>query len=354
MTQGLEPKTNVIIWGLDPLECLTALDGILRSIYRIAGDRYRLIGIADDSHQSAVILSLMFHDIMILSTEGDARIEEFIARISSVSGPKVLITANDASSALMKTHQNRLKEAGILFHGPYRHHIFTANNLSFLQEELAIDTVQWQEISDLSELDEMENDMDFPLVMTCSDHAQKWIAKDFDMLKVLARTCFNQADTSVKLRPFCEETAYQVSSVIGNHSTELGWGCVREIAADDESEPWMFLSVSNESLLAAGRKVIHSLHVKGPVTMRFLRFHKTNEYLLDSISFTLPVWLDLAAAGGVNLAEQLIRSLCGTCEPSDPLTVPHGSMIVFNSFDIPISSDKWLQIAGNGGFNYEK
>jgi len=344
---NLNPIT-VYLMGLDPLTCLTPMDGVIRAIRRL-NVPVTIIGVSSNAHDSGNILSLMFDDVIILQSKGEEQYHELVQR--SVSGPKLLIPMGLKEAYALAPHHLWLTDSGFFCAAPTPLQAIKPEyeTMEYLSQK-TIEIVKWTNL--LSKIDSSSIEFDYPLIMTTTSRLQKWIIPSKPALEVMLDRVLSQGQIPM-VRTVGPETSYQVATVIDNNLKPAGWGMVLEIARNKGAEPWMFLSVQSKKLQKVAAKIARALEYKGPLTMRFVFSSSNNTYKLDSFMPLLPVWTDLAAHAGVNLAGRLLEIVGNRRVTDAPAINSPGHMITFNSFDISVSPETWLNIAGRGGYKHE-
>lgn len=341
---------SVYVLGLDPLESLTPLDGILDSIHRLANPAIQVIGVADELRQSAVALSDAFDQILVVNDRGNGFIPALIAQIHKVPGFKLLLPTRASDVKELATHKQLLNEYKISYFGPSKSQILVSpeDNPS-LFESLSIQRVPWirLESSDSDSLDSLVNQ--FPLKMASMDRNSLRIVENADSLKIYLNRHIESSDLSILVRPVRSESNYQASSILDHHGMPVEWTMVRELNNDSGSQAWMFLDIPDPHLARAASSVAMVLNCQGPLTLGFTRADSSHKYELDYIRFLLPSWSALPASFGVNFVKTLIEMTVGEPIHDPSLKGPRGQMIVFNSFDIPVSSETWLKRVTSGG-----
>lgn len=343
------PHTTVYILGLDPLNNLTPMDGLIRALRRLNWP-LTIVGVSTNSHHSGNVLSEMFDQVLILKNSGPDRFAELAQLTASVHGQKVLIPTNQDDALAVAQYRFGFSEKGLCCPGPSPAQAAKsdADTISYLAEQ-GIDTVNWQQFDSMNELLTASVNFAYPIKMTTLDGSKRWIIYEPMSLRVLADRVFRQKK-SIRLRHLGLETVYQASTIVGTHWKPGGWAMVREIAPARTSEPWMFLSVESPLLQETASRVAMTMEYQGPITMRFVYSKAETRYLLDSFAPIFPVWTDLAAHCGVNLPGRLLEGCLGYPVTTSPFTAISGYMLTFNSFDVSLPSDTWLNLAGRGGF----
>ncbi|MCD4654514.1 hypothetical protein K8T06_11355 [bacterium] len=343
---NLRPVT-VYLMGLDPLSCLTPMDGVIRALRRLNWP-ITIVGVSTNSHSSGNILSTMFNDLIILRSVGEEQFHELVTRTTKVTGPKLLIPMGQKEALAMAPHRMWLIESGFFCPGlsPAQASKPEFETMDYLEQRY-VSTVKWRPIVPGMELGFVE--FGFPLIMTTPDRVQRWVIPSLQALRVMVDRCFKKGQAPM-IRKMGSESVYQVATVMDYQWKPVGWAMAREIARSRNVEPWMFLSVQSAKLQKTAEEVVAALEYQGPVTMRFVYSNDQKSYKLDSFTPVLPVWIDLAAHCGVNLPGRLLENILQMFITRIPWAASPGNMITFNSFDISIPSDTWLNIAGRGGY----
>ena len=343
------PHVTIYIMGLDPLVSLTPMDGIIRSLKHLNWPM-TIVGVASDTHDSAGILTEMFDHVIVLRTQNEERYHELVTRTATVPGIKLLIPTDPAEAESMAPHRVWLAESGLLCPGPSPAQTSKGEleTMQYLSDRF-IGTVKWHRIHSGQGLDDIIPDLVFPLLMSTANRLEQWEIPSVEALRVLAGRCLEKGKIPL-VRNLDSESVYQVATVMDSTWKPVGWGMVREIARSRAVEPWMFLSVESTKLLKTAEEVVAALEYQGPVTLRFVYSDRNRSYKLDTFKPILPVWCDLAAHGGVNLPGRLLESVLQMPVTRTPYCAAPGNLITFNSFDISVPSETWLNMAGRGGY----
>ncbi|MBN2054036.1 hypothetical protein JW905_03900 [bacterium] len=355
---------DIIVLGLEPLSCLTPMDGIPRSLALSSAVSLRYIGVATGLRHSGLILDAMFHETVLLEAEGESLMTALIERFGN-GRPAVLLATRETDLPHLARYATRLKTAGIHYLGP---DITGLEQLADVTLErlrrMDIPVVDWSAFRRPDEWPPAANDdeeplagvlesadtLEFPVLLTSLPRAKTWIVENDWDLETLVKRLFNESEPVAMVRPYDEEEAFQVAVVTAGNGEEIAMAIVREIARDDLDEAWIFMSIEDRRLAAAARLVTTGLSPRGPCTLRFL-YDARRGFLLDRIIPLLPVWCHLPATAGINLPWLLVAASAGIPVNSSPTLSVAGKILVFNAFDIPVAAERWLRVAGEGGFS---
>ncbi len=347
----MKTKTlNVFLMGLDPLGSLTPIDGILESIRWIDDASIRTIGVADDVRQSAVAMEDAFDDILVIEGSGDERIRQFINSASHYEGLKLVIPARVSDLEALCTARVDLQKHGIAGVGVSiaQMHPFQQDGPELLDIVPGPHT-SWHRIESETLDEALLETLEFPVKLTTPDRIECRLCTDQSALEVYTERHFRTSGKPMLARSIREESSFQASCIMNSDGIPIEWTLVRELSNDPCQSAWMFMDVDDECLVKRANEIAAVLNCKGPVTISFTRSDANRTYEFDAIRFLLPCWCALPASCGVNLVGQLIATMTGRSTASRNPPGPRGRMIVFNSFDIPISSETWLKRITPGG-----
>ncbi len=347
----MKTKTlNVFLMGLDPLGNLTPIDGILESIRWIDDASIRIIGVADDVRQSAVAMVDAFDDIMVIEGPGDDRIRRFIDSATRYDGLKLVIPARNSDLEELCTARVDLQKNGIAGIGVSiaQMHPFLQGGSDLLDIVPGAHTT-WHCIESETPDETQLEKLDYPVKLTSLDRTECKLCADKSALQVYLERSHRTSGKPMLARSIREESAFQASCIMNSDGMPIEWTLVRELSNDPCQPAWMFMDVDDEELEKRANEIAAVLNCRGPVTISFTRSDASRSYEFDTIRFLLPCWCALPASYGVNLVEQLISTMTGRSATSRNPPGPRGRMIVFNSFDVPISSETWLKRITPGG-----
>lgn len=107
------------------------------------------------------------------------------------------------------------------------------------------------------------------------------------------------ASQQLWLSPWDSQHAYEAVVIPNACGQIVASGTVRVLADDDNTRPWMAVSMESQELDGLLQRTCSELHLDGPAQLLLQRSH--SQFKIASVHAGLPVWMEITRAAGPDL-----------------------------------------------------
>lgn len=331
---------------------------VARCLREAYGERIRIVGLGYDALDPGLHRREFCDSAHLISYPGSGA-DTLLARLTEIheaEGIDVLLPCLDAELPLMIALAPRLAELGIRSYLPGAEQLArrAKDRLPELAGEAGVATPETLSISNIDFFRDCDRkDWPFPLVVkggfydariaTCradAESAFRAIAAEWGLPVLVQRRITGEE---------CNLTG------IGDGTGALlGAVMMKKRATTSRGKAWAGISIHDEDLADAARRLIAALKWKGPIEIEVMRDNQ-GVYQLIEINPRFPAWIYLSQGVGRNLPALLVSLALG--EPPPPLAPPLPGMLFIRYAQetiVPLSSFESLMMTGRSQSEDEK
>jgi len=344
-----KPTLNIAVTGLNAIDSPGPGMAVIRGLREATSFDVRIIGLAYESLEPGIYM----HDLVDRTYQipyPSSGADVLLSRLQYINEKEkldVIIPNFDAELySFMKLEDTLLKMGIHMFLPTFaqfeeRHKV----NLSDFGNKYDIDVPLGKAIYDSSEIFELKDDFDFPLMVK-----GKWYDAYVAYNMEQARTYFNKISAKwglpVVLQRFVHGTEYNVTGLGDGNGNTIAAVPMRKQFITDKGKAWAGISIDDKKLLALTNKFVSATKWKGAFELELMKA-SDNKYYLMEINPRIPAWVYLAVGVGQNIPEALTNLALGkTVQPFETYDV--GKLFIRYSYDMIVDRSEFEQISVNG------
>lgn len=202
------------------------------------------------------------------------------------------------------------------------------------------------EVHNLAEMGAALRQMLYPAVIKGKFY-EAYIAWSYDQAVNYFHKISSKWGLPVVVQRFVKGVELNVTAIGDGEGHLIGAVPMRKTYITDNGKGWAGISLADEELLEASRKVVEGSRWPGGMELEFIREEKSGDLYLIEINPRFPAWVYLSVGCGQNHPEALVRMALGEeVEPWKAYEV--GKMFVRYSYDLICDLEEFEQIATHG------
>ena len=306
-------KITVAVSGINAIDNPGPGTGIMKSLKESSLD-VRTIGLAYDNLEPGIYLDEIVDKSYIMPYPSGAR-ESFVKRIQyihSVEKIDVLISALDAELPIFIDIEQDLAEMGIKMLIPTKE-MFKLRNKSVLKKlsvEIGVKNPEYFTCTSYADLISAINVVGYPCMIK-GPFYEAFRAKNHSEAEGHFNKIANKWGFPIIVQKFIQGEEYDVIACGDGSGNDLGVFAIRKMTTTSLGKVWNAVSIHNQKLIDATKRLITHLNWKGGMEFEVLIENKTQDIYLLEINPRFPAWVYFSAACGINLPERMVRHLLG-------------------------------------------
>ncbi len=313
----------------------------------------RVLGLSYDALDPGLYLP-QWSDESHLLPYPSAGEETFMARLAGLheaSGFDVLLPCLDAELPTLSRLVPWLDKLGVATLLPTAEQIRlrAKDRLNELAAEAKIDC---PETKSLFREDFLANaaaeGFDYPLVVKGLFYDAK-IAHTQDEATVAFRRIAGEWGLPVLVQKFAAGEEINLTGIGDGEGRLLGPVMMKKRALTDKGKAWAGISIHDEALLAAARRLVAATRWRGPLEVEVMRSADGRLSLIE-INPRFPAWVYLSVGVGQNLPEMLVRLALGE-KVAEPSPAPAGILFIRYAQEVIVPLSDFEAIVTTGGLH---
>lgn len=351
----MKKKLTIAVTGLNAIDSPGPGIPVIRALRDAEDLDIRVIGLSYETLEPGLYMhDLVDHSYQIpFPKSGTEILYQRIAYINSVENIDFIFPNFDAELYNFIKIEDRLKALGIAMHLPTmeqfeaRHKV----NLEEFGEKHDILVPHSKMIFSVAEVPSLAEEFTYPVVVK-GQYYDALIAYNGEQV----RTHFNKLSAKwgvpIIIQQFVYGSEVNLVAVGDGEGNVTGMVPIRKQFITDKGKAWAGVSLDDEGLLKAARKLIVETKWKGGMELEYIKTSDDEYYLLE-INPRLPAWVYLAVGCGQNLPVAMVKMALG--EKVDPFTeYTVGKMFIRYSWDMIVDMQEFEQISTTGELGQKK
>ncbi len=309
-------KIVVAVSGINAIDNPGPGTGIIRSLKESSlGDNIRTIGLAYDAMEPGIYMdSIVDKTYMMPYPSGDK--SSFIERIKYIHDLEnidIIISALDAELPVYIEIEEQLKnEFGIKMLIPTKE-MFKMRDKSKLKdiaEKIGVKIPQYFTTASHEDLVSALNVVGYPCMVKGPFYEAVKVHNYND-----ATLNFNKISAKwgfpIIVQQFIHGEEYDLVGCGDGKGEDMGLFSIRKMTTTSLGKVWNAVSIKNDKILEAAKKVVKHLNWRGGFEFEVLIENFSQEIYLIEINPRFPAWVYMASACGINLPERMVNLLLG-------------------------------------------
>jgi carbamoyl-phosphate synthase large subunit len=306
-------KINVAVSGINTIDNPGPGAGICRAL-KESGMDVRTIGLAYDALEPGIYLDHIIDKSYIMPYPSGSR-ESFIDRIKDINsreGIDVIISALDAELPIYMDIEPVLKDMGIKMLIPTKEMFRLRDKLRLkeLAEKIGVKAPEYLSCTSLTDLHEAAKKLGFPL-MVKGPFYEAYKANSIGEAEGYFTKIALAWGYPIIAQKFIQGDEYDVIGCGDGNGNDMGVFAIRKMTITKLGKVWNAVSVRNEKLISATKKVVKGLSWRGGFEFEVLLEDKTQDIYVLEINPRFPAWVYFPAGCGINLPARMVQLLTG-------------------------------------------
>jgi len=306
-------KITVAVSGINTIDNPGPGAGICRAL-KESGMDVRTIGLAYDALEPGIYLDHIIDKSYIMPYPSGSR-EAFIERIKDIhsrEGIDVIISALDAELPIYMDIEPVLNDIGIKMLIPSKEMFRLRDKLRLkeLAEKIGVKAPEYMSCASLADLHNAVNELGFPCMVkgpfyeAYKAHSPAEAEGYFG--KIAAAWGY-----PIIVQKFIQGDEYDVIGCGDGNGNDIGVFAIRKMTITKLGKVWNAVSIRNEKLIEATKRVVKGLSWRGGFEFEVLLEDKTQEIYVLEINPRFPAWVYFPAGCGINLPARMVQLLTG-------------------------------------------
>ncbi|MBC8385471.1 MAG: ATP-grasp domain-containing protein [Candidatus Cloacimonetes bacterium] len=304
-------KITVAVSGINAVDNPGPGTGIMKALKESSLD-VRTIGLAYDNLEPGIFMDEIVDKSYIMPYPSGDR-DSFIKRlqyIHSMEKLDVIISALDAELPLYIDIEDDLTEMGIKMLIPSKE-MFKLRDKSVLKklsEEIGVKNPEYFTCTSYSDMISAVDEVGFPC-MVKGPFYEAFKAENLSEAEGHFNKIANKWGFPIIVQKFIQGEEFDVIACGDGSGNDLGVFAIRKMTTTSLGKVWNAVSIHNQKLIDATKKLIAHLDWKGGLEFEVLLENKTQDIYLLEINPRFPAWVYFSAACGINLPERMVCHL---------------------------------------------
>ncbi|MDP2809595.1 MAG: ATP-grasp domain-containing protein [Rhodocyclaceae bacterium] len=311
----------------------------------------RVLGLAYDAFDPGLYLP-QWSDESHLMPYPSAGEETYMARLAGLhqaSGFDVLLPCLDAELPTLSRLVPWLEEQGVATMLPTAEQIRlrSKDRLNELADEAKIDCPETKSVfrEDFF-ADAADAGFDYPLVVKGLFYDAR-IAHTQDEAVAAFRRIAGEWGLPVLVQKFAAGEEINLTGIGDGEGRLIGAVMMKKRALTDKGKAWAGISIHDEALLAAARRLVAATRWRGPLEVEVMR-GADGRFSLIEINPRFPAWIYLSVGVGQNLPETLVRLALGE-KLAEPPPAPAGILFIRYAQEVIVPLSDFEAMVTTGG-----
>ncbi|MBU4486388.1 MAG: ATP-grasp domain-containing protein [Candidatus Delongbacteria bacterium] len=306
-------KITVAVSGINTIDNPGPGAGICRAL-KESGMDIRTIGLAYDALEPGIYLDHIIDKSDIMPYPSGSR-EAFIERIKDIHAKEkidVIISALDAELPIYMDIEPVLEEIGIKMLIPTKEMFRTRDKLRLkeLAEKIGVKAPEYISCASTTDLHNAVDKLEFPC-MVKGPFYEAYKAYTIGEAESYFTKIAMAWGYPIIVQKFIEGDEYDVIGCGDGKGNDMGVFAIRKMTITKLGKVWNAVSVRNERLIEATKKVVKGLSWRGGFEFEVLLENKTQEIYVLEINPRFPAWVYFPAGCGINLPARMVQFLTG-------------------------------------------
>jgi carbamoyl-phosphate synthase large subunit len=322
---------------------------VIRGLREAKSFDVRIIGLVYENLEPGIYMENVadkIYQIPYPSTGSDSFIER-IEEIHKKEQLHIIIPNFDAELFTFMKSEDKLKSMGIATFLPTieqfeeRH----KSELPKYGKKYGFDIPESKAITDLTEVNELKNEFDFPLLVKGKFY-DAYLAYNTSQVIEHFNRISGKWGVPVIIQQFIRGTEVNVVALGDGKGNTIGAVPMRKQYITDKGKAWGGITLTDKNLLDITHDLIRKTKWRGGMELEIIKTNE-NKYYIIEINPRIPAWVYLAVGAGQNIPEALVKLAMGE-EPIPFKNYEAGKMFIRYSYDIigDISQFEKLSITG--------
>lgn len=304
-------KIVVAVSGINAVDNPGPGTGICKALKESDLD-VRTIGLAYDAMEPGVYMDNIIDKSYIMPYPSGSR-EAFIERIKhihSVEKIDVIISALDAELPIYMDIEPILKELGIKMLIPTKEMFKTRDKLRLkeLAEKIGVKAPEYRSCTSIKDLHDSTEEVGFPC-MVKGPFYEAFKANNISEAEGYFHKIAMAWGYPIIVQKFITGDEYDVIGCGDGKGNDIGVFAIRKMTITKLGKVWNAVSIKNEKLLEATKKVVKGLSWRGGFEFEVLVESSSQDIYVLEINPRFPAWVYFAAGCGINLPERMVKLL---------------------------------------------
>ncbi len=309
----------VAVTGMNATENPAPGIPVVRSLRADPGFTGRVVGLGYDPLDPGFYAEGLLDAGAILPFPSAGR-EAVFEKLSSLRreyGIEVLVPTLDSELRIISALSRELADLGIAVHVPSPESIEAVSKarLPALGERAGIPIPASEAITTPAAIGRAADRLGLPLVVKGVYYGATIASSEADAIVAYHRYVASWG-LPVVLQKHVRGEEYNVAALGDGTGRTVGAVAMRKMALTDKGKAWAGVTVADEKLLDATRRIIGALGWRGGIEVEFMRETETGALFVMEINPRFPAWVYLATAAGQNLAAAAVRLALGLRVPT--------------------------------------
>ncbi len=350
MTNNInKPTYTIAVTGLNNTDNPGPGVPVIRALREAKGFNVRIIGLVYENLEPGIYMENVSDKVYQIPypSSGSDNLIKRIEYIHSKENLQVLIPNFDAELFTFMKAEEKLKTMGIATFLPTIKQ-FEERHKAELPEygkKYDLDIPESKTITSLSEIKDLENEFDYPLLVKGKFYDAYLAYNDSQVIEHFNKIS-SKWGVPIIIQQFIRGTEVNVVAVGDGEGNTIGAVPMRKQYITDKGKAWGGITLTDQKLLDITRDLIRKTKWRGGMELEIIKTND-NKYYIIEINPRIPAWVYLAVGAGQNLPEALVKLAL------DEKVIPFknyqaGKMFIRYSYDIigDISQFEELSITG--------
>jgi len=342
-------KLTIAVSGLNAIDSPGPGIGVIRSLRDCQDFDLRIIGLSYEALEPGVYM----HDVVDKSyqipypSSGSKELEIRLKYIHEKESLNVIIPTFDAELANFIKLVPILDKWGVACFMPNMEQLTALDkmHLADFGKEHGFDIPKTEFISSLSQVEEMEDEFDYPMVVK-GKYYEAYIAKNKGQIESYFHKLNAKWGLPVVIQEFVNGTEIVIAGLGDGTGETMGAIPLRKLYITDKGKGWSGVVLEDEALIELTNKFVKASKWKGGFEIEIMRTDEGKFYIME-INPRFPAWIYTTAAAGQNLPAAMVKLALG--EKIEPFTsYEAGKMFVRYSWDLITDISEFQEITTTG------